>query len=93
MEYPEDIYDIIFKHIQRIKDRVNYSLINKKFYERYNKDLIKYKLELCINKDYREVYNLLEKYKYDNIHLINVLSLTFTFKRYTPFGKSLTLKE
>ena len=65
MEYPEDIYDIIFKHIQKIKDCVNYSLINKKFYERYNKDLIKYKLELCMNKDYREVYNLLEKYKYD----------------------------
>ena len=65
MEYPEDIYDIIFNHIKKIKDRINYSLVNRKFFEKYNKDLIKYKLKLYINKDYKEVYNLLEKYKYD----------------------------
>ena len=65
MEYPEDIFDIIFNHIVKIEDRINYSLVNKRFYDKYHKDLLKYKLKLCINKDYREVYNLLEKYKYD----------------------------
>ena len=65
MEYPEDIFDIIFSHIEKIEDLINYSLVNKTFYEKYHKDLQKYKLKLCINKDYRETYHLLDKYEYD----------------------------
>ena len=58
MEYPEDIFDIIFNHIEKIEDRINYSLVNRRFYKTYHKDLLKYKLKLC----YEIIDKLIDKF-------------------------------
>lgn len=62
-----ELLTLIFNNLNKIKDKKNFSIINKDFYGNYGGDNIKkLQIEFFLNNDYMKFYEYLNKYTYDD---------------------------
>jgi len=74
---PYDIINIIYKNLNKFKDKRSFTEVNKCMLKYYYKKTQMYSLEIYVNKDYIRFYNLINKYDYEKEDLEYLKKICF----------------